>query len=422
MDSLTIASPLEWSALGARGLGVIVDPVIFRMGQIFLKGRAAAGALAEQQSAAITDDLASLVTFFDLLVLHEQLPAFNYTSTFDIGLNFDQSLGALLNQDRQVIVPVDVQWQAYSSTKAAAIGQFRRQLANGPFLPAGTAQDILNGIKQIEYEWEPNLEGLQNDLPDPEQVRLAQFMVGVLVFAGYAQQSGVPHVLSPRRSRLVAAAGLGDGRADDQAEAAIYQELARRFRLAGDGWRDQQLPWTPSFLPYLLSRLNPLRDGPDVLLSRALDLRDSPAVARYRRLRAAALSGSGDDSAAARQELTAAADSVAKALDSDRGELEMTRYLAVDLLPKAVGVVAGAMAGGLAAGPPGAIAGGLAGIVGEESLKPIHKRLFGWVLDQLPFHSARKLLTRAVTSDAATAGKLAATMQIVWETGPRSAT
>jgi hypothetical protein len=247
-------------------------------------------------------------------------------------------------------------------------------------------------------------------------------MVGVLVFAGYAQQSGVPHVLSPRRSRLVAAAGLGDVRANDQAEAAIYREFERRFRDAGDGWRDQQMPWTPSFLPYLLSRLNPMREGPDVLLKRALDLRDKSAVAEYRRLRAVALSGPSEEAFAAQGELAAAADAVAKTMDSNRGELEMTRYLTVDVMPKAVGVVAGALAGGVAAGLPGVIAGGLAGIVGEETLKPIQKRLFGWVLDQLPFRSARKLATRAVTVDAATASKLAGMMQTVWETGPRSAT
>jgi hypothetical protein len=35
---------------------------------------------------------------------------------------------------------------------------------------------------------------------------------------------------------LVTAAGLGAEHADADAEAALYEELARRFRYAGKGW------------------------------------------------------------------------------------------------------------------------------------------------------------------------------------------
>ena len=62
--------------------------------------------------------------------------------------------------------------------------------------------------------WEPNLEGLEKELPDSGQARLAQFLIGVLVFAGYAHQSDARHVLSSRRRRLLTAAGLGAERAE----------------------------------------------------------------------------------------------------------------------------------------------------------------------------------------------------------------
>jgi hypothetical protein len=53
-----------------------------------------AGYRKEARWQAIANDLGGLVSFFDLLILHEQLPAFNYTDTFDIGLNFHDPLGA----------------------------------------------------------------------------------------------------------------------------------------------------------------------------------------------------------------------------------------------------------------------------------------------------------------------------------------
>jgi hypothetical protein len=371
--------------------------------------------------AAVSNDIGGLVTFFDLLVLHDQVPAFNYTSTFDIGLNFDDSLGGLVNRGEQIIIPIDVQWQAYSTTKEAAIAQYRLRMDEGLSVPAQTVQDILGSIKRIEYEWEPNLEGLENELPDSDQVRLAQFLIGVLVFAGYAQQSDARHVLSPRRSRLITAAGLGAERADVGAEAALYKQLARRLRDAGEGWRDEKLPWTPSFLPYLLSRSNPYRDGPDILLERAMDLRVSPAMTKYRRLREAALSQTDHSEAAeAQAELAAAADGVAKALDSSRGELENTRHIIVDVLPRALGAAGGAAGGLILAGPVGAAGGAVAGVAAEELLRSVQQRLFGWVLDRLPFYSARKLLTRAVRSDLAYRTKLQKQLKIVWETGPRS--
>jgi hypothetical protein len=68
----------------------------------------------------------------------------------------------------------------------------------------------------------------------------------------YAQQGGVPHVLAPRRSRLIAAVGLDtkDNPAPVE-EAEIFRAIGRRIGEAEGGWRARDLPWTPSFLPYL---------------------------------------------------------------------------------------------------------------------------------------------------------------------------
>lgn len=54
----------------------------------------------------------------------------------------------------------------------------------------------------------------------------------------------------------------------------------------------------------------------------------------------------------------------------------------------------------LIGGPPGGFIGGLAGAVAPEMLKPATERLWGSVIDQLPFISARKLLTRSALAEA----------------------
>src|SRR5262249_39841166 len=161
-----------------------------------------------------------------------------------------------------------------------AINQLRKRLAAGPFVPKTTADEILATLDAIKYEWEPSLELLEKELPSPDQVRLARFLLGQLVFAGYAQQTGRPHILSPKRSLMMAAVGLQT--TGETLEAAIYKELSRRCRDAGVGWRSDELPWTPSFLPYLLKQMNRFQEGPDVLLQRAKELRSSKAIQRYR--------------------------------------------------------------------------------------------------------------------------------------------
>jgi hypothetical protein len=103
-------------------------------------------------------------------------------------------------------------------------------------------------------------------------------------------------------------------------------------------------------------------------------------------------------------------------LDSNRGELETSRHYLVDVLPKAFGALGGAAIGMSVAGPPGAIGGGLAGVVSEEALRAAQGRLFGWVLDRLPFYSARKLLMRAVNVDFAKGAKLRQQLEAMWET------
>ena len=102
-----------------------------------------------------------------------------------------------------------------------------------PFVPKAAADEILATLAAVQYEWEPNLEDLEPELRGPDEARLARYLLGQLVFSGYAQQTGAPHVLAPKRSLMLAAVGLRTAGAGMSSEAAIYEELARRFRSAG---------------------------------------------------------------------------------------------------------------------------------------------------------------------------------------------
>ncbi|MEV6837938.1 hypothetical protein AB0N17_26075 [Streptomyces sp. NPDC051133] len=403
-----------WDELVRKDLGIVIDPLVFRLGQFFLAGKPNDDSVAAERWGAIEADIGALVSFFDLVVMHKQMPAFNYYATFDQWSDLRDSLGELLNtHGDKTLVHVDVEFGMYREVKKAAIYQLSNRLAAGPLVHESVGQEILSTLAAVQYEWEPSLEELEEQLAsDADQVKIARFLIGQLVFAGYAQLTGAPQVLAPKRSRMLTAVGLGSEDARPSAEAAIYDELSRRFREAGEGWRDTELPWTPSFLPFLLKDIKRFEEGPDVLLDHAKELRDKKAIQRYRRLRET-VSEEAEDSADARKELSAAADAVAKSLDSTREEMHLLQHIAVDVLPQAVG---GAV-GGVTAGPLGAVAGGLVGLVGKEVLKGVNGRLWGWVIDQLPYSSARKLLARSAKAEHDLGAQLVPQLRTVWETG-----
>ena len=419
---LYVYGQAAWDDLAARGLDVVIDPLVLRAGQFFLEGCPSDDTLADARWSALEEDLGALVAFFDLIVLRRQFPAFNYDDTFDPGPNIGDPLGELINTSGdKVLFHVDVEHHMYREAKAAALNELEGLIASGGGVRKGVAKEILHTLKAVQYEWAPSLEQLEDQLHTDRDIRVARFLLGQLVFAGYAQQTGAPHVLSPGRSRLAAAVGLGTEHADNPHESAIYDELRRRSRASEGGWRVRELPWTPSFLPYLVqqSQERQFRVGPDVLLDRAKELRETRAVDRYRTLRRDFLSADDPHSHEAEALFTDAADAVARSLRTPRSQLERFRQMAVEVLPTATGALAGAAV----AGPLGSAA----GIVVAEAGKAVGKlvvgnatahvqdRLFGWYLDGLTRRSALKLLTRAMRSDLELEGSLAKELRIIWE-------
>src|SRR5262245_23791854 len=139
-----------WNELAKRNLGIIIDPLIYRLGQFFLEGESGAEDDKNRRWHAIESDIEALVSFFDLIVLHDQLPAFNYHDTFDGRLDFDDRLGAMLNTSGdKTLVHVDVEHNMYRVAKESAIDQLSKRLEEGALVSRDVAEEIVSILDEI---------------------------------------------------------------------------------------------------------------------------------------------------------------------------------------------------------------------------------------------------------------------------------
>lgn len=437
----------DWDALVEDGLGVIIDPVVLRIGQLFLEGATRHEGEDERRWNAIESDIGALIAFFDLIVTRRRFPAFNYGDTFDRDLHHDP-LGELVNAPNdKVIEHVDIEYDMYRLVKTAALSELERRVPDndvasldkakdrvhdvsdpadpegmvlGGLVKPAVAASILRWTTAVQYEWTPGLESLDARLKDEDERRVARFLLGQLIFSGYAQMTGAPHVLAPQRSLIMAAVGLQSHSADEDVESEIFDELRRRSKDAGAEFRVSSAPWKPSFLPLLVERAQSRRykTGPDVLLSDAKYIRETPAMDQYRRVPHDIAAG-GPRKTEARRELLAAARKIAQQLDSDVARLSVVEEVAVDVLPTAGAKVAGAVVGGFAAGPPGSALGAVAGSAAGKIVGRSQRRLFGFAVEGLTIRRAHKLLTRAALADFAMRRQLVRELRIIWES-PRA--
>src|SRR5947209_19556020 len=89
-NDLIVKQEEDWDRFSAPDLNldVIVDPMVFRSGHVLLNGRSRAQASSTTKDAddvwqALSQNIGSLVAFFDTLILNEHLPIIDYSFTFD---------------------------------------------------------------------------------------------------------------------------------------------------------------------------------------------------------------------------------------------------------------------------------------------------------------------------------------------------
>jgi hypothetical protein len=280
--TIEIKTDADWQKIRAEKLNVVVDPMVFRTADVFLRGAKGMGQSRELKHpatmwSAISSNIGSLCTFFDALILEKRLPMYDYAMTFPPDIETGRhTLIETCNADEEVLVSVSVQYEAYRQIKQAAVAVLHEL----PEIPETLAADIHNELSAFDWEWRPDLWRDEN-VEDSRQRVLDAFKFGGILFSGYAQRTGADHILQPKRARLYLAASLGSERADD--EKALFAELTRLSNEAPLGTqRTGDLPAMPTFLPYLLKSDD---QTPQDLLKRALKFRRTGIVDEYREWR-----------------------------------------------------------------------------------------------------------------------------------------
>jgi hypothetical protein len=368
---ITVQSAGDWSAIAALG-GPVLDPMIVRCGELFLRG---AGGVAAPGHAwdVLTRNIMAIGTFFDRLILEPQLPVFNYADTFDHGQNFERRVFGRVNANEEVLVDVDVAYDQYQGVKAAALTEVLKLYGSGNVSAEQEAARtrIDSELAAVGYAWYPDLGPQAATLTD-DQRRLASFLLGGMIFGGYAQLMGAAHFMQPKRSRLFLALSLNMP-ADHTAEEHLFRALASTLNLT-----TAELPFVPSFFPLLLHESS----GPADLLDRALAMRSAQEVVDYRQWLAAALADF-----------------------AQNGRIGLTYQ-------RDVATIAARIKRRLD-GAPWPDAQPSLTAVSVDLTKPM-KAAWGWVVEQLPGYRHHKLLSRALLTQASYVA-IDRRVQTVWQ-------
>lgn len=370
--TLHVGKPDDWQALAGRGLDVVVDPMVVRCGEFFLAGAAGARDPAKAWDL-LKRNVHALGLFFDALILEDYIPVFNYGDTFDAQLNFDQRVLAIVNNFEHVLYDVNVDYGPYMEIKSAALGELRKLYAGSKKISGQTARDIVSEMVAAEYHWAPHLGDLEEELSSDVEKNLARYFLGGLIFGAYAQILGGEHVVQPKRSRLFLAASFNKP-ADQKFEEELFGELKSRGRSSVT-----ELPWRPTFFPYLLS----VSEAPEALLTCAMKLRQSNEVREYRDWMQAAVTNWERDGHLGRvkKEMRMIIAAIDQRLT---GNLPVPK---VEIKVDVADVVA--------------LGAGLPNIPGQVDFAPTLSALWGWFFENLPGRRYRKLLIRAMASDYA---------------------
>ena len=284
--SIEITQDADWRRLIDRNLTTVVDPMVLRAGEIFMRGRsgqAFGGAPMSPLDAAAAENfldknLLALGFFFDALILNDQLSVFNYGDSYDMHLDFTQRSFAVFNDAGiPALVPVNVTRDAYLPIKQRAltalrIGMGTHDATGGPWLPLAEAQAISNELADAEYRWNialgPELDAL---LPTDLDRQLGRFLLGGMIFGEYADHLQSEHWLQPKRARLFAQVVTGGRTPDRNDEEQLFAWLAQKYQLPALSC------WQPTFFHAVLAKATSLRDIPRLVDT----LRRSRAVADY---------------------------------------------------------------------------------------------------------------------------------------------
>ena len=176
---LEVTTSQSWAELRRRGLLTVIDPMIYRAGEMFLRGRKATGSNEDARAVwvALSRNIDGLTLFFDELVLDDQPPIFDYSATYDDppGLAMPE-LVARVNERPEILVR-SVGVDASEAARAPAVAQLSRL----PSVDDALMTDVVSELSAFDYRWRRMLQQLR---PLDDRARaIATFRYGALLFA-----------------------------------------------------------------------------------------------------------------------------------------------------------------------------------------------------------------------------------------------
>jgi hypothetical protein len=262
----------------ARRVDYVPDPMTLRTAELFFNGWTGCRPLKQPQKqiwAAIESNLHGLLTFVDMLLTRDCVPLIEYNATYRPG-----AVKAINQLVGKLATPVLIDGAVYGEVRKAAVDKLKALDLQA--LPEPDVMNVVGEMTAYVYDWEPDL--LDLDLKDRPTRRVAQFLLGGLIFGWYAEASETDHLIQQKRSRLFAALTKpGDGKkylVFDQ-EAALFEELRRACVGADSVWVNE-IPANPTVLPYILLGSGQPPGNTLEVLDRILKLRNSGLGRSYR--------------------------------------------------------------------------------------------------------------------------------------------
>jgi hypothetical protein len=384
-----------------EGIDYVPDPMVMRAAELFLLGRS--GCRNDHENwrphqewdeveawDVIDRNLDGVFAFFHVLLTRDRIPLIDYEHTFP-GSTLMQSLEG-------VAVDVHPDPQLYRTLAEDGLEQVQRMDLES--LDRAMVRDVATELGTSGYEWFPHEAQFEHlaGLDDGKgRQMLATFVLGGIVFGGYAQATRSDHLLQTKRARLFTELTV------PQDEAVLWgfsqeERLYRRLASMADEveeLRHADFTLPPSVVPYLIVNEKPR--SPRELLQQAMNLREGSMGAAYRawhsRLRSAWMDG--------RRDLDAEAD-VADVADEVR-----RRFGLDDHGPQ---------------GPQLTLSGGVAvnfgvvelGAAAEHDVRiRLPDRVRNWLVDAFRFRGHRKMLLR-MSLDQATFDNIAHGLKNLW--------
>jgi hypothetical protein len=139
---------------------------------------------------------------------------------------------------------------------------------------------ILPELSAFDYNWRPALDGIKGFTDaSNEDKRLITFLFGRVLFGAYALAAEADEVFQPKLAALHILSSLKGSEDRKCLQANVFSGLREIARGGKDDITDLiEVPWIPTFLPYLLSK-NP--KSPQDLLLEAIKLRKDPVIKSY---------------------------------------------------------------------------------------------------------------------------------------------